>query len=159
MKDTARLENGSETLRELVIHSGGVCVVPLTADGRVAMVKQFRYPFKEVLLEIPAGKLEEGEDRYEAAMRELMEETGAVCDSLEYLGVMYPSVAFLNEKIYMYLARGIRFVSGQSPDEDEFLDLCLFPLSEVIDMIMKNEIKDAKTQTAILKAHYLSDKN
>ena len=138
-KDTAELENGMEATRELVVHSGGVCVVPITDNGEILFVKQFRYPFKEVLIEIPAGKLNPGE------------ETGADCRIYKYLGVMYPSVAYLTEKIHMYLAAGLTF-SERHLDEDEFLDVMSVPMDKAYEMVMSGEIKDGKTQVAVLKA-------
>ncbi len=155
-KDKAELEDGTVAGRELVIHSGGVCVVPLTKDNKVIMVRQFRYAFGEPLLEIPAGKLEPGEDHRSAGLRELTEETGARCESFDYLGVCYPSVAYLTEKIHMYLARGLSF--GESAlDEGEFLDVIEVPLEEAVQMIMDGKIPDAKTQLAILKTKLLID--
>ncbi len=153
-RDKAELEDGSIADRELVIHSGGVCVVPLTNENKVIMVKQFRYAFGEPLLEIPAGKLEPGEDHRSAGLRELTEETGASCGSFDYLGVCYPSVAYLTEKIHMYLARGLCFGKSR-PDEGEFLDVIEIPLDEAVKMIMNGEIPDAKTQLAILKTKQL----
>ncbi|MBQ8786032.1 MAG: NUDIX hydrolase [Oscillospiraceae bacterium] len=150
-KDTAELENGEIVNRELVVHPGGVCVVPINENGEVLMVKQFRYPFKEALTEIPAGKLEIGEDHREAGLRELREETGAVCEKFEYLGVCYPSVAYLTEKIHMYLATGLTF-ENQDLDDDEFLDVIKIKLEDAVEMVMNNELPDAKTQCAILKA-------
>ena len=150
-KDKAELENGEIVNRELVVHPGGVCIVPITENGEILMVKQFRYPFQTVLTEIPAGKLEFGEDHRAAGLRELKEETGAVCEKFEYLGVCYPSVAYLTEKIHMYLATGLSF-DKQSLDDDEFLDVVKIKIEDAIEMIMNNEIEDAKTQCAILKA-------
>ena len=150
-KDTAELENGMEATRELVVHSGGVCVVPITDNGEILFVKQFRYPFKEVLIEIPAGKLNPGEDHYECGKRELSEETGADCRIYKYLGVMYPSVAYLTEKIHMYLAAGLTF-SERHLDEDEFLDVMSVPMDKAYEMVMSGEIKDGITQVAVLKA-------
>lgn len=152
-KDIAELENGTEAVRELVVHSGGVCVVPVTENGDILFVKQFRYPFKEVLLEIPAGKINDGEEHYECGRRELLEETGASCENYEYLGVMYPSVAYLSEKIHMYLATGLSF-SERHLDDDEFLDVVSVPMEKAVEMIMNNEIKDGKTQVAVMKAYY-----
>lgn len=150
-KDTALLENGAQAVRELVIHPGGVCIVPINDDGEVFLVKQFRYPFQEVLTEVPAGKLEFGEEHRGAGLRELKEEIGAECDSFDYLGVMYPSVAYLTEKIHMYLARGLRF-SEQSLDSDEFLDVVKVKLSDAIEMTADGRIKDGKTIAALLLA-------
>ena len=155
-KDKAELGDGSIVPRELVIHSGGVCVVPLTDDNRVIMVRQFRYAFGEPLLEIPAGKLEKGEEHRSAALRELEEETGAKCTSFEYLGVCYPSVAYLTEKIHMYLARGLSFGKAHL-DEGEFLDVMQIPLDEAVEMVMRGEIPDAKTQIALLKTKMIID--
>lgn len=155
-KDKAELGDGSIAPRELVIHSGGVCVVPLTDDNKVIMVRQFRYAFGEPLLEIPAGKLEKGEEHRSAALRELEEETGAKCTSFEYLGVCYPSVAYLTEKIHMYLARGLSFGKAHL-DEGEFLDVIRVPLDEAVEMVMRGEIPDAKTQIALLKTKMIID--
>lgn len=150
-RDQAELENGAVVTRELVIHPGGVCIVPVNENGEVYLVKQFRYPFQEVLTEVPAGKLEFGENHRDAGLRELKEETGAECENFEYLGVMYPSVAYLTEKIHMYLATGLKF-DKQSLDEDEFLDVMKVKLSDAVDMVLNGEIKDGKTQTALLLA-------
>lgn len=155
-KDKAELGDGSIAPRELVIHSGGVCVVPLTDDNKVIMVRQFRYAFGEPLLEIPAGKLEKGEEHRSAALRELEEETGAKCTSFEYLGVCYPSVAYLTEKIHMYLARGLSFGKAHL-DEGEFLDVIRVPLDEAVEMVMRGKIPDAKTQIALLKTKMIID--
>ncbi len=153
-KDKAELENGEIVTRELVVHNGGVCVVALTDKNEILLVKQFRYPFSEALLELPAGKLEKNEDHRDAGLRELKEETGAVCKKFEYLGVSYPSVAYLSEKIHIYLAMGLKFES-QNLDSDEFLDVIPVKIDDAVKMVMDNEIKDGKTQTAILKAYLL----
>jgi ADP-ribose pyrophosphatase len=157
-KDEAELENGTTATRELVVHNGGVCIVPINEKGEVLLVKQFRYPFKEVLIEIPAGKLEADESHREAGLRELKEETGAVCKKFEYIGVMYPSVAYLSEKIHMYIAYDLSF-EEQNLDSDEFLDVFAVKLEDAVDMVMKNEIKDGKTQTALLMAYNIIKKN
>lgn len=156
-KDKAELENNEIVNRELVIHPGGVCIVPVTDNGEILMVKQFRYPFQTVLTELPAGKLEFGEDHREAGLRELKEETGAVCEKFEYLGVCYPSVAYLTEKIHMYLATGLSF-DKQHLDDDEFLDVIKVKIEDAVEMVMNNELPDAKTQCAILKAARLLGK-
>lgn len=155
-KDKAELEDGTVAGRELVIHSGGVCVLPLTDENEVIMVRQFRYAFGEPLLEIPAGKLEPGEEHRLAGLRELAEETGASCESFDYLGVCYPSVAYLTEKIHIYLARGLKFREAR-PDEGEFLDVIRVPLEKAVQMAMNGEIPDAKTQIALLKTKMLLD--
>lgn len=150
-RETAELENGERAIREVVHHSGGVCVLPITDGGEILMVKQFRYPFKEVLLEIPAGKKEPGEDPLECGIRELQEECGARAREMIPLGKLYPTVAYDTEIIHMYLARGLSF-GEQSLDEDEFLDITRIPFAEAYGMVMNGDIPDSKTQLAILKA-------
>lgn len=153
--DKVTLPNGKEGTREIVHHRGAVCVLPLTDDGDVICVRQFRYAHGEMVLEIPAGKLEEGdEDPREAALRELSEETGATCRSLKYLGKLYTSPAIFDEVIYMYLATGLSFGASHT-DEDEFLEVKRIPLRTLVEMVMRGEIPDSKTQACILRA-YLS---
>ncbi len=152
--DKAELENGEIVTREMIKHPGGVCVLPLDEDNNVLMVRQFRYPPHRVLLEIPAGKLEPGEEHRECGLRELKEETGCTCDEFTYLGNLIPTPAYDNEVIYMYLARGLH-KGEQRLDEDEFLDVEKIPLGIAIDMVMNNEIADAKTQIAVLKTKQL----
>lgn len=152
--DKAEVENGDTVTREVIKHPGGVCVVALDEEENVLFVRQFRYPHQEVLLEIPAGKLEFGEDHRACGLRELKEETGCTCDSFEYLGNLIPTPAYDTEIIYMYLARGLH-KGEQKLDADEFLDVEKIPLEKAAEMIMKNEIGDAKTQIAILKTKLL----
>ncbi|MGN0679373.1 MAG: NUDIX domain-containing protein [Oscillospiraceae bacterium] len=155
--DTVQLENGKTTLREVIKHPGGVCVVAITEDNDVLFVRQFRYPHGKVLLEIPAGKLEFGEEHRDCGLRELKEETGCTCDSFEYLGNLLPTPAYDTEVIHMYLARGLH--SGeQHLDDNEFLEVEKIPLDKAVEMILNNEISDAKTQVAILKTKMLLSK-
>lgn len=153
-RDTVRLENGSESVREVVEHSGGVCVAAITEDGDILLVRQLRYPYGEVVTELPAGKLSPGEDPLEAGKRELLEETGAVATTYRDLGKLYPSPGYLNEIIHLYLATELHF-EQQQLDEDEFLDVVRMPLDEAVRLVLAGEIPDAKSQTAILKAHLL----
>ena len=148
--DDALLPNGKPCLREVVDHPGGVCVAALTEENELLLVRQFRYPYGEILLELPAGKLEYGEDPLPAGRRELLEETGAVARSYEDLGVFYPTPGYCGEKIYMYLARGLRFEAPR-PDEDEFLQCVRIPLEEAVRMVMEGGIPDGKTQAGVLK--------
>ena len=112
-RDQVRLPNGHESVRELIRHVGAVCVVPVTDDGRVAVERQYRYPIDQVITEIPAGKLDSpDEDRLEAAKRELREETGITADSWTDMGLYYPAAAYSDEKITMYLARGLHLESS-----------------------------------------------
>jgi len=152
--DTVRLPNGKEATREVIRHVGAAAVVPLTDEGNVILVRQYRYPFSQVMLEIPAGKLDIGENPIDCAKRELIEETGYDAKELVYLGAFYPSVAMLNEVIHLFLAKNMTF-RETNLDEDEFLHVEQRPLSEVVEAVMRGEIPDGKTQTAILKAYYL----
>lgn len=151
-RDTVKLENGQTALREMVHHSGGVSIVAVTEDEKVYMVRQFRYPYHSVLLEIPAGKLNPGEDPLECGKRELEEETGMNAAHYESLGHFYPTVAYVDEVIHLYLATGLT-QSKQHLDEDEFLDVELISLEELYQMVLRNEIPDGKTQAAILKTY------
>ena len=151
-RDRVELDNGMKATREYIKHPGGVCVVPLDENGDIYMVQQFRYPFHTALLEVPAGKLEFGEDHRECGLRELKEEVGATPDSFEYLGCLYPTVAYDTEVIHMYLARGLHF-GAQHLDEGEFLNVTKVPLEKAYEMIMANERPDSKTQLAILKTY------
>lgn len=149
--DTVELENGNTAIRDCLLHHGGVCVLPVNENNEVLLVKQFRYPFRTVLTEIPAGKLEYGEDHRQCGLRELKEEIGAEPESFEYLGCLYPTVAYDTEIIHMYLARGLRF-GEQHLDRDEFIDVVKMPFEEALQLVYDNELPDAKTQLAILKA-------
>jgi ADP-ribose pyrophosphatase len=150
--DTVELPDGSEAIREIVRHPGAVCVIPVTKDMDVVTVKQYRYAFEQIMLEIPAGKLEPGENPLEAVKRELEEESGVVAGKIEYLGEIFTTVAIFDEKIHLYLATELEFKDAH-PDEDEFLEVETIPLSELYNMVMDGDIKDAKTQIAILKAY------
>ena len=156
-RDIVELSDGSEAFREVVDHSGGVCVLALDDEGRVLTVRQFRYPFERVLQEIPAGKLERGEDPDEAAARELREETGAVAGRMERLGEIYPTPAYCGEIIRMYLARDLVFGENDL-DEGEFLDVERVPFDELVEKVLAGEIRDAKTVAAVLKAKILLSK-
>lgn len=148
--DTYELPDKSRAKREIVEHNGGVCVVALTKDDEVLFVKQFRCPYGEVLLEIPAGKLEKGEDPFESGKRELHEETGASAEHYEDLGKFYPSPGYCGEVISMYYATGLTF-GEQDLDDDEFLNVEKIPFEKAVEMVLNGEIKDGKTQAAILK--------
>ena len=151
VKDTVLLPNGEEAVREFCLHVGGVCVIPLLSDGRVIMERQFRYPHGRIFFEIPAGKLNyKGEDHLSAGARELREETGAVAKKYTYLGEIATTPALIDEKIYVYLAEDISF-GERELDDDEFLDVLLVPFKDLYNMVMSGEIKDSKTQIAILK--------
>lgn len=154
--DTVELENGATATREIVEHPGGVCVIGMDEENKVLMVRQFRAPFGRPLLEVPAGKLNYGEDHLECGKREFLEETGYEAEEYLYFGEIYPSVGFLTEKIHIYYAKGL-VKKEQKLDEDEFLNVERYSLEELMDMVVANEIQDAKTVIAILRLHhYLS---
>lgn len=145
--DDALLPNGAPCTREMVEHPGGAAVL-CKRNGKIALVRQFRYAYQEEVLEIPAGKLNPGEDPALAAARELEEETGLVAERLEPLMVLYPTPGYTNEKIYLYEAVGVH-AGKQHLDEDEFLNVVYLPEEEVSARILGGEIRDAKTVAAL----------
>ena len=155
-KDEVELEDGSRSIREVVHNSGGVAVLAIDAQEQVILVKQFRYPSKEVLYELPGGKQEAGESIVEAGMRELREETGYITRYPRYFGYLYPTVAYASEVIHLVLAEHAVFLK-QELDEGEAVEVVRMPLHEALRLIESNEIKDAKTIIALLKYRLLSD--
>lgn len=154
-KDTVILPNEKNTFREIVEHNGGVCVGALTDDNQLVFVKQFRNPYMDIILELPAGKRgSKNEDPLQCGIRELKEETGITAQNMHFLGELYPSPGYCDEIIWLYLATGLSY-GEQSPDEDEFLEIYKIPLEKAVEMVMNGEIKDAKTQTLILKINHL----
>lgn len=152
--DEIELENGHKSSREVVGHPGGVCIAALTDNDELLFVRQFRYPYKEVVLELPAGKLEKGQNPLENGKRELMEETGAVGTSYCSLGKLYPSPGYCAEIIHLYFCR-VQSFGNSNPDEDEFLKVERIPLDKAVEMVLNNQIPDSKTQTAVLKTAML----
>ena len=148
--DQVELENGMTSFREVVHHNGGACILPLTDDDKVLMVRQYRYALKEELWELPAGKLEKDEDPFEAAKRELEEECGLTADHYTPLGEFYPTVGYDTEIIYMWVATGLH-TTQMHLDDDEFLTPDRIPLAKAYEMVMSGEIKDGKTIAGILK--------
>ena len=148
--DKIRLENGSEAVREVLDHQGASGIVAFDEQGRLLMVRQYRYPVGEYLLEIPAGKIDPGETPEQCAKRELREETGYLCEKLTPMGAMYPAAAYDNETVHIFLAEGLS-VSKQQLDDDEFLTVERVDFEKALQMVMSGEIRDAKTQIAILK--------
>ena len=157
-KDNIVLPDGQTSMREYCKHNGAVAVVPLTKDDQVICVRQYRYALGRVTLEIPAGKFDfVGENHLEAALRELREETGYTPEKITDMGSMATSPALLTEIIYMYMAEDL--IAGEvDPDPDEFLEIVKIPLEEMVDMILNGEIQDAKTQTAVIKAWAIKQK-
>lgn len=157
-RDTALLPNGKTSTREVIEHNGGVCVAALTDSDEVLFVKQFRYPYMEIVTEIPAGKRDgKDEDPLACGKRELKEETGAEAESFIPLGKLYPSPGYCGEVIWMFAATGLSY-GEQHPDDDEFLSVEKIPLEKAVQMILSGKITDAKTQAAVLKLKLLKDR-
>ena len=148
--DKVQLEDGTTSTREIVHHHGGACILPVDADGNVTMVRQFRYAFGEEIWELPAGKLEKGEDPFEAVKREQMEETGTTGENYISLGNLYPSPGYCGEIIRIWACR-VAQKGEMHLDEDEFLEVERIPLDKAVEMVLNNEIPDSKTQVGILK--------
>lgn len=147
--DKVLLPNQKYITREFVEHKGASCTLAITPKNEILFVKQFRYPFKKVLLELPTGKLE-GNSPLECAKKELLEETGGIGENFIPLGNLYPTVAYSTEVVHLFTCR-INDFKQPSPDENEFLKILKIPVNKAIAMVMNNQIPDAKTQIAILK--------
>ena len=149
-KDTVRLPNGNIAYREWIKHPGASAVLPVTPEGRLIFVRQYRYPIQQVTLEIPAGKLDaEGEDPLDCAKRELSEETGYQAEKYTFLTKLATTVGFSNEFIYIYAAEGLT-AGRQHPDEDEFINVCTLTMDEAMAKVRSGEICDANSITAVL---------
>lgn len=155
--DEIRLPDGNKAYREYVKHPGGVCVVPLTDEKEVMLVRQYRYVYGKEIIEIPAGKRDgKNEDVLEGAKRELKEELGIEAENFYYLGEMYPTPGYTDEILFMFAATSLTF-GETNPDEDEFVEPEKIHIDSLVDMIMNGEIKDAKTIGAVLKTKKLLD--
>lgn len=148
-RDTVRLPDGKEATREYIVHAGAVVVIPVLDDGRLLFERQYRYPVRRTMLELPAGKIDPGEDIAETARRELLEETGYQAENWRYLGVMHPCVGYANEKIEIFLATGLTKVAEQQLDHGEFLTLLSLSLDEAAAEVRRGGITDAKSITAL----------
>lgn len=155
-RDRVELENGETSVREIVRHNGGACILPLFDNGDICLVRQFRYAYGQELLELPAGKLEPGEDPFEAAKRELTEECGLTADIYIDLGKLYPTVGYCSEVIHIWAATGLK-ETDMHLDEDEFLTPRRIPLAEAYRMVMDGEIRDGKTVVGVLKLRAMID--
>lgn len=159
IKDTVTLPNGDTATREVVTHRGGVGVIAEDENGNILFVKQFRYPYKEVVLEIPAGKRDSlDEDPLECGKRELKEETGATAKNFYSLGSLYPTPGYCGEIIWIFAAKELE-LGNQHLDSDEFLNVEKIPLEKAIEMVLEDKIKDSKTQIAILKYNEFKKRN
>lgn len=151
IRDDVEIADGHKSFREVILHSGGVVIVALKNLETILLVKQFRYPIKQTVYELPAGKLEVGENPDEACKRELEEETGYRAKTWKSLGYINTSPGICTEKLYLYLATDLEFV-GEHPDEGEIIKSYEFKLADVIEMLNNGEINDAKTICAIYRA-------
>jgi len=147
--DHVELPNGKSSTREWINHPGAVCIIPILPDGNLCLIRQYRYGPRDEFIEIPAGKLDKGEDPLVCAKRELQEEIGYIARKLTFLTNIYPAIGFSNEKMWMYLAEDLQ-LSNQSLDQDEFLELLPLSLEEAIDLINQGNITDVKTIIGVL---------
>ncbi|MCL2034502.1 MAG: NUDIX hydrolase [Oscillospiraceae bacterium] len=147
--DDVKLPNGNTASREVVRHNGGVSVVAIDEDKNLLLVRQYRYPYGENLLEIPAGKLEKGEDPELCGIRELREETGYEAGNFKFLAEFYPTPGYTDERLYIFTAENLTY-KGQKLDADEFLSVQRIPLEKAVEMCFNGEIKDAKSVIGIL---------
>ena len=148
--DEIELPDGRNSVREIVEHSGGVTIIAITDDNEILLVKQYRKPAEDVLLEIPAGKLEDGEVPLSCAKRELVEETGYQTNEINKLFSFYTSPGYSNEIIHIFIARGLTFI-GQNPDNDEFIEVVKIKKQEIMELINNGKIKDSKTIIGLLR--------
>lgn len=147
-RDKVSLPNGNESEREYIIHPGAVLVLPILPDGRLVLERQFRYPLRQVFIELPAGKIDPNEDPLVTGQRELLEETGYIADEWIYLAAQHPCIGYSNEIIHFYLARGL--TAGQHQrDADEALQIFEASLPECLEMVQRGEITDGKTIIAL----------
>lgn len=156
-EDTIEFEDGKIAKWDLVLHNGAAAIVPLTEDGDVILVKQFRNAEDGEVLEIPAGKLEKGEDPFECAKRELEEEVGYRSNNIQKICSMYSAVGFSDEKLHLYMATDL-IPGKQNLDEDEYIQIERYPLKEAVKMIFTGEIKDSKTIVGLLAVNEMLHK-
>lgn len=154
--DDITLPDGRAAEREILLHPGGVVILPITNDGKIILVKQYRYAVGKTLLEIPAGKLEKGEDPTEAAVRELEEETGCRAVKIRKFGNLVPVAGYSSEIMHGYICEDMEDTMEQKLDEDEFIEIVKLPIEEVKEKILSGEIQDGKTVAFVLK--YLMSK-
>ena len=148
-KDCVRLPNGSESVREYVVHPGAVVIIAVLDDGSLLFENQYRYPLQRDFLELPAGKFDPHETELACAQRELREETGYVALKWRELPTFYPCIGYSNERLVYFLAKELSF-TGENMDEDEFLEILRVPFSEALAMVGDGRIDEAKTVMGLL---------
>jgi len=154
--DDVLLPNGNKSKREYIKHCGAVGIIAFTKDNKILLEKQFRYPLHDVIYEIPAGKIDPGEDLLECAKRELLEETGYIAKDWKYLSAINPCVGYSDEIIHFYLAENLEY-EGIQLDDDEFLEILEIDINSAYNMIRSGEIKDGKTVSALLFYKFFSE--
>ena len=154
-KDEVELPNGKTSTREWINHPGAVCCIPILPDGKIALIRQYRYPVQSEMIELPAGKLDKGEKPEACALRELEEEIGYRTNKLTFLTHIHPAIGFANEKMWLYLAEELEKTDSKL-DDDEFLELIPISLDDAVEMIWSHEITDVKTIIGLLwvERHY-----
>lgn len=152
VRDEVRHQSGYESVREVVRHDGGSVIVPVYDNGDVLLIRQFRYPIEEEILELPAGKLSVGEDPRDCAVRELREETGCTASSLRKLTAMLTTPGFCTETLYLYLAEGLQDGAQELEEGEESISLLRMPMSEAIALCRDGSIRDGKTVTGLMLA-------
>lgn len=150
-KDEVRLPDGGVASREYIVHPGAVAILPLLDDKTILLERQYRYALRRHFYELPAGKIEDGEDELQTARRELLEETGYVAETWKYLLTLHPCVAYSSEHIAVYLARELRF-QGHPGEDGEFVETLLMPIAQAQELLARGEITDAKTIIGVLWA-------
>jgi ADP-ribose pyrophosphatase len=143
-RDEVRLPDGKTSVREYIRHPGAVVVLPLTESGEVVLERQHRYPLGRDFIEVPAGKIDPGEDTLTCAQRELLEETGYTARDWQYVTTVYPCIGYADERLVYYLAKGLDY-EGHRPDDDEFLEIFTLPFEEALNMVKTGEICEVKT--------------
>jgi len=146
--DEIVLSNSKKSIREFILHPGAALVIPETKKGELLFIKQFRYPLKQIFLELPAGKIDKGEKPIDTAKRELREEVGYLAKSMKYITTIHPVIGYADEVIHIYLARGLKYV-GDSPDDGEFLIPQKMTLKAAMAKVKRHKITDVKTQIAL----------